>query len=186
MRLYTVEDCDLTGDQRDLCRKVVVYAGGPLLVSVPGQLFLCAETDRRRCRQEMIDVISLADGERYLVHREDILGILKPELLPDEARLHLSQIRPFNAADLKTCEPQYFGYSFLPDGRYAAGVWLCSPEEVRDYVELQKPYQHRIRICDRDDFAVVEVLEGKVIFPDAQALEEFGKEQARNGGLTMT
>ena len=57
-----------------------------------------------------------------------------------------------------------------------------------DYVELQRTYQHRVLICDRDDFAVLEVLKGQVIFPDTQALEDFQKEQSQsqNGGLTMT
>lgn len=36
--------------------------------------------------------IFLADGERVRWNRSDVLGILKPELLPDDARLHLSQI----------------------------------------------------------------------------------------------
>mgnify|MGYP006940164083 CR=1 FL=1 len=55
---------------------------------------------------------------------------------------------------------------FLEDGRYAAGAWLCSPQEVMDYVEMQKPYQHRVLICDRDDFAVMEVVKEQVIFPN--------------------
>ena len=31
---------------------------------------------------------------------------------------------------------------------------------------MQKDYQYRILICDRDDFAVLEMLEGRMIFPD--------------------
>ena len=41
-------------------------------------------------------------------------------------------------------EAKYSGYSFLPDGRYASGVWLCTEQEALSYVEMQKPYQHRI------------------------------------------
>lgn len=111
-------------------------------------------------------------------------GTLKPDLLPDEAKLMLSQIRPIGAKDLAGNEPEYSGYSFLPDGRYSAGVWLCSPQEAVDYVEMQKPYQHRVLICDRDDFAVLEVIDGKLIYPDEQTLAEF--RQGQGGGMTMT
>lgn len=188
MRLYTREDCEQIGRQTDLYQKVVVCAGKNLMESPPGQLFLYVEKERADYQPEMVDLISLSDGERYLGKREDILGILKPELLPDEAKLHLSQICVHEKKDFDKEEPLFSGYSFLPDGRYSAGVWLYSPQEVMDYVELQKPYQHRVLICDRDDFAVLEVLKGQVIFPDAQAMEEFQKEksQSQNGGLTMT
>ena len=54
-----------------------------------------------------------------------------------------------------------------------------------DYVRMQKSYQHRILICDRDDFAVMEVLNGEVVFPDAKVLEEFQKEPSPSGGLSM-
>lgn len=186
MRLYTLEDCNQIGGQVDLYQKVVVCAGSKLAQSPPGQLFLCIEKDRVDYRPKMVDLISLSNGERYLGKREDILGTLKPELLPDEAKLHLSQICVHEKKDFEKMEPLFSGYSFLPDGRYAAGVWLYSAQEVMDYAELQRSYQYRVLICDRDDFAVLEILKGQVIFPDAQALEEFQKEQAQNGGLTMT
>ena len=165
---------------------MVVYAWENLEKPLPGQLFLCVERDRTDHRPEMVDLISLSNGERYLGRREDILGILKPELLPDEAKLHLSQICLHEKKDFAKMESMFSGYSFLRDGRYATGVWLYSPKEAMDYVELQKPYQHRVLICDRDDFAVFEVVGGKVVFPDGQALEEFQREQSQDGGMAMT
>lgn len=182
MREFTREDCDRIDGQTDLYRKVVVYARENLEDPSAGQLFLCI----RKGRLEMADLISLANGERYLGRRADIVGTLKPELLPDEAKLHLSQICLRRRKEPAGMEPMYSGYSFLPDGRYAAGVWLYSPKEVVDYIELQKPYQHRVLICDRDDFAVFEVVGGKVVFPDGQALEEFQKGQSQDGRMAMT
>lgn len=91
----------------------------------------------------------------------------------DTAKLQLSQIRPIDAADISEHTPEYSGYSFLPDGRYVAGVWLCSLEKVRDYVQMQKAHQHRVLICDRDDFAVIEIVEGRRIFPSEQNLQAF-------------
>ena len=51
------------------------------------------------------------------------------------------------------------------------------------YVEMQKPYQHRVLICDRDDFAVMEVIDGKLIYPDEQTLAGF--RQGQGGEMTM-
>ena len=63
---------------------------------------------------------------------------------------------------------------------------LCSPEEVKCYVEMQKDYQHRVLICDRDDFAVMEIVEGKLVFPDEQTLREYLEGQEPGGGMAMT
>ena len=57
-------------------------------------------------------------------------------------------------------------------------------EEVWSYVMMQKDYQYRILICDRDDFAVLEMLEGRMIFPDVQSLEQFQQAQ-KDGGMEM-
>ena len=46
---------------------------------------------------------------------------------------------------------------------------------------MQKDYQHRIMICDRDDFAVLEMQEGQMLFPDVQTLEEFRQTQGHGG-----
>ena len=109
---------------------------------------------------------------------------MKPELLPDSAKLQLSQIRPVGALDLKNHEAKYSGYSFLPDGRYASGVWLCTEQEALSYVEMQKPYQHRIMLCDRDDFCVLEMENGRLLHPSQEEMEIFLNPE--NGGLTMT
>lgn len=68
-------------------------------------------------------VVSLVDGEQTRWNRSDILGIAKPEILTDHARLQLSQIRPPDALDLKGNEPEYSGYCFLPDGRYTCVIY---------------------------------------------------------------
>ena len=52
---------------------------------------------------------------------------------------------------------------------------------------MQKPYQHRVLICDREDFAVMEVVEGQLIYPTPEALETFRQgEQKQSGGMEMT
>ena len=91
------------------------------------------------------------------------LGVLKPELLPDEEKPQISRFAQWRPA-FENHEPQYSGYSFLEDGRYAAGVWLCNEKEAMEYVEMQKPYQQRIVLCDRNDFCVWEVRDGMQVY----------------------
>jgi len=187
MKIYTQADCSQAGFGFSLKNQVVVLQKSSLPDEHPGQLFFCTGGNGANANPigRSVFLVSLSNGEMCRFWRSDVIGTLKPELLPEDAKLQLSQIRPIGAADLKTHKPQYSGYSFLPDGHYAAGVWLCSPQEVMDYVRMQKPYQHRILICDRNDFAVMEVLNGEVVFPDTQALEEFQKEPSPGGGLSM-
>ena len=80
--------------------------------------------------------------------------------------------------------PRIFWIQFSAGWSYASGVWLANPEEVWSYVMMQKDYQYRILICDRDDFAVLEMLEGRMIFPDVQSLEQFQQAQ-KDGGMEM-
>ena len=185
MRDFNHEDCNQTGYGFSLKNKAVVLPKSVLPDDHPGQLFF--GTGGNGANQNPIGrsvfLVSLSTGEPCRFFRSDVLGTLKPELLPEDEKLQLSQIRPGGAADLKTHEPQYSGYSFLKDGRYAAGVWLCSPEEVKDYVEMQKPYQHRVLICDRNDFAVMEVINGQLIFPTQEDINAHQQEQ--KGGMEM-
>ena len=184
---FRFEDCRETGYGFSIENRVVLLADSALPFRKHGQLFFCmgGTGAGSGTRQGDVFLVSLSNGERCRCSRRDVVGTLKPELLPDEAKLQLSQIRPIGAADLDTHIPEYSGYSFLPDGRYASGVWLCSPEEVKNYVEMQKDYQHRVLICDRDDFAVMEIVEGKMVFPDEQALRECYREHGSDGGMTM-
>ena len=187
MRIFTHEDCDQTGFGFSLKNKVVVLPQSVLPEDHPGQLFFCTVGNGANPNPigRSVFLVSLSTGEQCRFLRGDVMGTLKPELLPDEAKLQLSQIRPSGALDLSSHAPQYSGYSFLPDGRYAAGVWLCSPQEVMGYMEMQKPYQYRVLICDRDDFAVMEVVKGELVYPSQEELEAFRQGQ-KNGGMTMT
>ena len=54
-----------------------------------------------------------------------------------------------------------------------------------DYVEMQKPYQHKVMLCDRDDFSVMEVVAGKMVFPDEADLRKL-QGQADGGSIELT
>lgn len=180
--LYTEKDCSATGLGCSIQGKVVVIGQE----NPERQLYfcLCGNGAGANPSGSAVFLVSLRTGEFALKNRNEVMGILKPELLPDSAKLQLSQIRPVGALDLKNHEPKYSGYSFLPDGRYASGVWLCTEQEALDYVEMQKPYQHRIMLCDRDDFCVLEMENGRLLHPSGEEMEAL--QNPENGGLTMT
>lgn len=189
-KLFTSQACQQTGYDISLEKKVVVLSAAVLPEShrsAEHQLYFCTGGfgSKQSPSGRAVFAVSLADGEQIRWNRSDILGIAKPEILTDHARLQLSQIRPAGALDLKSHEPQYSGYCFLPDGRYTSGVWLCSPREVQDYIDLQKEYQHRIMVCDKDDFCVFEMVDGKLIYPTQEILDAYRKELEQNGGMEL-
>ena len=173
--LYTQEDCISNWQEDSLKGTVVVLDKQALPEGCHNQLYYCMGEDGTdsgpRGRSLMLKSLSVPVYSKGI--REDIVGILKPELLPDSARLQLAQLRPDRALDLTQHKPEYSGYSFLTDGRYAPGVWLCNEQEVMEYVEMQKLYQYRIMICDRNDFCVFEMQEQRMIYPDEQAAARF-------------
>jgi len=188
--LYDQEDCLRTGYDMSIVGKVIVLHPSALpegFRQAKHQLYFCTGGNGSNPNPigRAIFTVSLAEGEKIRWNRSDILGILKPELLPEYARLQLSQIRPNGALDLKYHEPRYSGYCFLPDGRYTSGVSLCSAKEVRDYIEMQKDYQHRVMICDREDFCVFEMIAGQIVHPSPEAMEAFLKEQQEQGGMEL-
>lgn len=180
-RIYTKEDCVETGIVCSLKGKVVVLEPSILPDTNRNQLYYCTGGGGAdaNAEEKTVFMVNLANGEFERWPRSAVAGTLKPELLPDHEKLQLSQIRPNGALPLENHEPQYSGYSFLENGSYAAGVWLCSVEEAMAYVEMQKPYQHRIMLCDRNDFCVWEVIDGEQIFPTKEAMEEMRLETER-------
>ena len=188
--LFTQEDCLQIGYDILLSGRVIILRPSSLLGehrNAKHQMCYCTGGNGSNANPigRSVFTVSLANGEQVRWNRSDVLGIAKPEILSDHALLQLSQIRPADALDLKSHEPQYSGYCFLPDGRYTSGVWLCSPKEVRDYIEMQKDYQHRVMICDRDDFCVFEMIDGKLIHPSQEALEALFKDQQEPSGMEL-
>ena len=52
-------------------------------------------------------------------------------------------------------------------------------------MEMQSPYQHRVMVCDSDDFCVMEVVAGKMVFPDEADLRKL-QGQADGGSMELT
>lgn len=187
-KLFTQEDCTETGYAMSIAGKVIVLKPSSLPQECRNgneQVYFCKGGNGGNSNPigRSILAVSLANGQFVRWNRSDVLGILRTELLSESARLHLSQIRPGGDLDLTRHEPKYSGYAFLPDGRYTAGVGLCTEQEVKDYIEMQKDYQHRVMICDSDDFCVFEMEQGKVIHPTQEAIEVFREQE--QGGMKM-
>ena len=51
-----------------------------------------------------------------------------------------------------------------------------------DYVEMQKPYQHRVILCDSNDFCVWEVRCGMQVYPPQEKLDEMREGLVENPG----
>ena len=186
-RAYTAEDCGETGYGMCLTGKVIVVCQDAFPGGCGNQLYFC--TGGRGAEADpvghAVSGVSLDNGEAARFRRSQVLGTLKPQLLPEQEKLQLSQIRPMGAVPLQGHVPLYSGYSFLEDGRYAAGVWLCSEKETLDYVRMQIPYQHKVMLCDRDDFCVMEVVDGEMIFPTEADLKKT-REQENGGSMELT
>ena len=173
-RIFTDRDCVEIGSGCSFKGKVVVLKESALEAGFVRPLYYCTGGNGANANAlgKPVFLVNLKNGEFERCARDHVLGVLKPELLPDEEKLQLSQIRPLDALPLENHEPQYSGYSFLEDGRYAAGVWLCNEKEAMEYVEMQKLYQHRIMLCDRNDFCVWEVRDGRQVYPTQEALDQ--------------
>jgi hypothetical protein len=186
---YTAADCAETGYAMPIVGKVIVIRPDILPNDHLGQLFLCTGGFGANPNPggRAVFAVSLSTGEHCRRNRGDVIGTLKPELLPDDESLYLSQIRPTGANDVQN--PEYSGYCFLENGQYSAGVWLRDPNEAAEYMEMQAPYQYRILICDRNDFAVAEMIQGRLIHPSPEEMEVFRRgepDRKQTGGMKMT
>lgn len=80
----------------------------------------------------------------------------------------------------------FYGYCFPEEnGWHTPKVRLDSPEEVWNYLQLQKQMFEEVRITDEDDFTVAHALRGKIVFPPewADADEKIRKaRKERMGG----
>ena len=110
MQEFTKKDCVGIGEEVSLKSRVVVLAPRALPGNHPGQLFFCTGVQgTENPRHSIAQLVSLSTGEVWKCWHRDVIGILKPELLGETARLQLSQIRPFGAKDLREHSPEYSG-----------------------------------------------------------------------------
>ena len=129
---YTAADCSETGYGMSIDGKVIVVGASVLPDHHPGQLFYCTGGFGANPNPSgrSVFAVSLSTGEHCRWYRNDVLGVLKPELLPDSARLYLSQIRPGGARDVQN--PEYSG-GWLSINLHSRGIvsfCLCSVQNL--------------------------------------------------------
>lgn len=171
---YIEQDCSEEGPSCSMQGRVVVLRQKGLPPGNPDQLYfcLCGNGAGARPKGIALFLISLYTGDFSLHKRGEVIGVLKPELLPDSAKLRLSHIRPVNALSLSCHAPLYRGLCFFQDGRYAGGADLCGETEAMAYAELQMPYQHRVLICGKEGSFVLEIMAGKLVCPAPRVWNE--------------
>lgn len=174
---FTSKDCIGLGTEASLLGRVVLLKEEALEEKADSVLAFCigGKGAAPHMDKGAVKLVDLESGKKYSLGREQILGILKPERLPDMAKLQLSQIRPpkemvSGNKEKKKESELYTGYCFLEDGRYAAGLWMYSTAEAVTYAYMQKPYQYRVMLCDGGDCCVMEIENGELIFPTEEML----------------
>lgn len=172
--LYGLKDCICNGYDMFITGRVAVMRTEALPNGIgqrDSQLIFCTggAGSHPNAPGDFVRAVSLFNREHIQIKRSEIIGLLKPELLSERASLNLSQVRPLDSEI--PLEPLFVGYCFLPDGRYTAGVPLSDEVEVSQYLDIQREYQHKIMICDRDDFCVLEMMKGKLIYPTQEILD---------------
>lgn len=75
MRVYTQEDCVQQNLPENLMNRVLV-----LPENETGQLFFC-----QKDAGDALQTVSLKTGEVTWCRKQDVMGLLRPELLPDSA-----------------------------------------------------------------------------------------------------
>ena len=183
-RIFTDRDCVEIGSGCSLKGKVIVLKESAREAGFGRQLYYCKGGNGANANAlgKSVFLVNLKNGEFERCTWNYVLGLLKSALLSSGGKLQLFRLRTPGALPLENHEPQYSGYSFLEDGRYAAGVWLCNEKEAMEYVEMQKPYQHRIMLCDRNDFCVWEVRDGMQVYPPQEKLDEMREGLVENPG----
>ena len=115
-------------------------------------------------------LICLENGERHIGWRENMLGILRPELLRGKGKA--ASVTDLSGWKKAGGEWAVLGVLvFLEDGRLSDGVALRSMEEAHRYVLMQKRYQYRIKICSLDGQVILEERQGKRVEPSGDLLE---------------
>lgn len=162
---YTEADCLLLPSKASLAGKVLVL--DPAFLPKEErcglrQLAVCLEQAAEENNGEGLLAVSLAHGEYERWSPRAVLGVLRPDLLPESAKLQLSQVHPGGFRFSPQRSPPFTGYCFLPDGRYTAGIGLGDEQEAAAYALLQSPYQHRLLICNSEALGVLEMIDGKL------------------------
>lgn len=117
-------------------------------------------TDKR------VGFLDVRTGKRFLSRTENILGVLKTEFITEKDKLMLALIKPITEKNVE--EFALWGCCYLKNGTHQKLIRLSSERELRAYISLQRQYQSRIMVYDEEDYIVMDIQEGRVIFSDME------------------
>lgn len=105
-KTFTHEDCIETGYAMSIEGKVIVIGLSALPEqhqSGNNQIYYCEGGNGSRPNPigRSIFTTSLNTGEKVRWNRSDVVGVLKPELIPEGAKAHLPQEQSENAPQMK-------------------------------------------------------------------------------------
>lgn len=171
MRQYTEADCmDFAGKPYTIHKRVIVLsgAGKAALIEKSGQLFYCLGGSGADLLHQSgaIVGISLLTGQKEIMDRKEVLGILQPGRLLWSERKVLAEISPGN--HIREPFTRYLCYCLLGERLLAGGVWVHSWEDVVAYIELQREYQDCIVVCDQNERTIFEIHGQWMINVDAE------------------
>lgn len=159
------EHCYDLKDFNDLKGKVVT------IKSIHGRpfndaraVFLCLDEAPDGGYLHVISSSQRECGIRY----DDILGVLKKEYIPDRFKKEVANISIKDAYE----RTNFYGYALDERGYDTPGTPLADIKDVEEYVSLQKEIQHEIRITDMDDCLLLHIVEGQLVFPHIETMEQ--------------
>ena len=112
----------------------------------------------------------LKDGEQSGFVREDFLGELRPELLPEWAKANLAQM--FMERSRSVSEPRYYAVVLMSGGESVGPVNLRDEQDALNYLNIMKDYQDRIDFRQMDGTCLATVEHGKVTYAAEGALRD--------------
>ncbi len=149
MSIYDRLHC-VDADNRSIKRKVVLLREHAFS-DRDSRIYYCMNgrgANIQYSDEDAVKLVDLMNAEVVIGKRRDVMGIVRPEELTDQARLQISRITPsYGCRDGK--KSAYRGVVFLPDGRFTDAVNLDNWRAAMAYAGLQKEYQYRIEIYDR-------------------------------------
>jgi hypothetical protein len=92
---FTAEHCANTDKDAPIAGTVVTAHKSAVTDKFPGQLYFCVDeyVPQARYRDRTVSLVSPANGEPRKLFRNDIVGLLNPELLPEDVKPILLRIR---------------------------------------------------------------------------------------------
>jgi hypothetical protein len=176
--MYTQEHCIPNSFEKGIYdNKLLVIRANVLPLSMQNkkhQLWFCnvgGFGTKPDSRGRTVFAQNLYDKQQSKWYRQDFIGVLKPECITNEIRIELAKISPIRYEHLTQDAEQFDGYGYLGNGKYTPRVPLFGMDEVKKYIGYQKVYQHRLVICDKDDCCVFESVDGDIVFPAQEDIE---------------